>query len=147
MKKIITTVFIAAVLSTATSTTRAQVSVNVNIGVQPEWGPVGYDYAEYYYLPDIEVYYFVPRRQFVYFHGNRWVFSSRLPPVYAHYDLYGGYKVVVNTPHAYRYHNSHKIKYSKYKGYKSKQGIIKHKHKGGNHKGHYKNKDKGKKYG
>ena len=44
----------------------AQVSVNINIGSQPVWGPVGYDYVEYYYLPDIDMYYHVPTQQYVY---------------------------------------------------------------------------------
>jgi hypothetical protein len=48
----------------------AQVRVNINIGSQPVWGPVGYDHVDYYYLPDIETYYYVPTRQFVYF--NKW---------------------------------------------------------------------------
>ena len=38
-------------------------------------GLYGYDYAEYYYLPDIEAYYYIPRRQFVYMAGGHWVFS------------------------------------------------------------------------
>lgn len=128
------------------NTTNAQVklNVNINIGDQPEWGPVNYDYAEYYYMPDIETYYYVPRRQFVYFSGNRWIFSSTLPTRYANYNLYSGYKVVFNTPHAYKHFNSHKVKYVKYKNYNNKQLIIKNNHDNGNHYGEYKNKSKGK---
>jgi len=44
----------------------AQARVNVNIGVQPQWGPDGYDHVEYYYLPDIDVFYNVRNRQYVY---------------------------------------------------------------------------------
>ena len=100
---------------------QVRVGVNVNIGSQPEWGPRGYDYVEYYYLPDIEVYYYVPRHQFVYISGGNWVFSAHLPPAHRHYDLYGGYKVVINEPRAYRYYNTHKVKYAKYKGHHSKK--------------------------
>lgn len=57
----------------------SQVNVQVNIGTQPLWGPTGYDYAEYYYLPEYEVYYEVPSRRFVYLNGNDWVFASALP--------------------------------------------------------------------
>jgi hypothetical protein len=39
----------------------AQLNVNVNIGSQPLWGPVGYEHVDYYYLPDIDSYYYVPR--------------------------------------------------------------------------------------
>jgi hypothetical protein len=125
------------------NTSKAQVSVNINIGVQPEWGPVGYDYVEYYYLPDIEAYYYVPQRQFVYLSGNRWIFSASLPSRYAHYNLYSGYKVVLRTPHAYKHFKDHRTRYVRYKNYHGKQTIIKHRHDKGKHKGQYKNKGKG----
>jgi hypothetical protein len=35
----------------------AQVSVSVNIGSQPLWGPTGYDQAQYYYLPEYDAYF------------------------------------------------------------------------------------------
>ena len=65
----------------------AQIRVSVNIGVQPEWGPSGYDYAEYYYMPDIEAYYCVPTRQFTYFDDGRWVTAGYLPRRCDNYDL------------------------------------------------------------
>ena len=75
MKTIIkATIIIAGIL--IFRTVPAQVSVYVNIGVQPLWGPVGYDYVEYYYLPEIECYYYVPRRQYVYLSNGRWTFSA-----------------------------------------------------------------------
>jgi hypothetical protein len=46
--------------------TRAQVSVNVNIGSPPAWGPSGYE-TEYYYLPDVQAYYDIRASQFIYF--------------------------------------------------------------------------------
>jgi hypothetical protein len=45
---------------------KAQLNVNVNIGSQPLWGPTGYEHVDYYYLPDVESYYYVPQKQFVY---------------------------------------------------------------------------------
>lgn len=97
---------------------RAQVGVNVNIniGSQPVWGPIGYDYVDYYYMPDIETYYYVPTRQFIYLSGGNWVFAYGLPPIYRGYNLYNGYKVVINQPRAYQYYSTHKVKYGKYKG-------------------------------
>lgn len=106
------------------SKTEAQVSVNVNIGHQPVWGPIGYDYVEYYYMPDIEVYYWVPRRQFVYFSNGQWIYATSLPVAYRSYNLYSGYKVVVNEPRAYLHFNQHKLKYKSYKGHYGKQTII-----------------------
>ena len=100
------------------SNIKAQVSVNININSQPAWGPRGYDYVEYYYLPDIEAYFYVPRHQFVYISGGNWIFSAYLPPAYRNYDLYRGYKVVINEPRAYTYYDTHRVKYKKYKGYR-----------------------------
>nr|WP_294922023.1 hypothetical protein [uncultured Flavobacterium sp.] len=100
------------------SATQAQVSVNVNIGNPPVWGPVGYSNMEYYYLPDIQSYYDVRASQFIYFGGGKWVRSSRLPRQYRNYDLYSGYKVVLNDYHGrtpYVYYDRHRTKY--YKGY------------------------------
>jgi len=94
----------------------AQVSVNINIGSQPVWGPVGYDYVEYYYLPDIDMYYHVPTQQYVYLVNGRWVFSRILPPYYSNYDFYRGYKVVINEPRPYMYHDRYRANYAQYRG-------------------------------
>lgn len=102
----------------------SQVSVNINIGAQPTWGPVGYDYVEYYYLPDIEVYYYVPRHQYVYLSNGNWIFAASLPSRYRAYNLYSGYKVVINEPKPYLHFSSHKVKYAKYKGNNGKQVVI-----------------------
>lgn len=103
----------------------AQVQVNVNIGSQPQWGPVGYDYVDYYYLPDIETYYHVPKRKFVHLNpAGKWVYSNGLPHAYSGYNLYSGYKVVINQPQPYLHHSTYKVKYAGYKGNKS-QVVIK----------------------
>src|SRR6185436_6192405 len=95
---------------------KAQVSVSVNIGSPPLWGPVGYTDVRYYYLPDVEAYYDVQSSMFIYFGGGAWVHRSRLPFRYRSYDLYGGYKVVMtdyhgNTP--YINFKEYKVKYAK----------------------------------
>ena len=97
----------------------SQVSVSVNIGVPPPWGPVGYANVGFYYLPDVEAYYDIRATQFIYFNGGKWVRAKYLPGPYRNYDLYGGYKVVLNDyhgSHPYYYFNTHKVKY--HKGYK-----------------------------
>ncbi|HLG40070.1 MAG TPA: hypothetical protein VI461_10390, partial [Chitinophagaceae bacterium] len=102
MKKMIICgiLFLSAV---AFNEARSQVRVNINISSQPIWGPVGYDYVEYYYLPDIEAYYYVPAHQFIYLSGGNWIYSYSLPPQYRWYNLNTGYKVVVNEQRAYRH--------------------------------------------
>jgi hypothetical protein len=96
-----------------TPKTEAQVrfGLNVNIGNQPAWRVPGYNYAQYYYLPEIETYYDVNRRQFVYMDNGRWVFSNNLPYRYRNYDLYGGNKIVVNRPNAYLQFESDRTRY------------------------------------
>ena len=103
---------------------RSQVSINVNIGVQPVWGPVGYDYVEYYYMPDIEVYYDVPHGRYVYWDQGRWLFSAQLPARCRNYDIYNGYKVVINEPRAYLHFSDHRSRYGRYRGYYGRQVII-----------------------
>ncbi len=102
------------------STTKAQVSVNINIGAPPEWGPIGYTEVRYYYLPDVEAYYDIQSSMFIYFGDGVWLHRAYLPGRYKNYDLYGGYKVVMtdyhgNTP--YSFFKEHKMKYKKgYRG-------------------------------
>lgn len=107
---------------------QVRVGININIGDQPRWRPAGYDYVEYYYLPDIETYYYVPGHQFVYLSNGRWVFSASLPYRYRSYNLYSGTKVVINRPNAYYYYPEHRVKY----------GNRKFKHDNGRHNGWYK---------
>lgn len=104
----------------------AQVSVNINIGSQPLWGPVGYDRVDYYYLPDVEAYYSVPRGQFIYLSNGRWIFSASLPGRYSSFNLFNGYKVVINEPTPYLHFKNHKMQYAKYRGWSGKQKAIKY---------------------
>lgn len=96
--------------------TQAQVSVNVNIGSPPMWGPVGYTNVQYYYLPDVEAYYDVPSAMFIYQSGGVWIHRTYLPTRYRNYDLYNGYKVVMTGYHGsrpYYHHNDYKRRYAK----------------------------------
>jgi len=104
------------------STVHGQISVNVNLGAPPMWGPVGYTDTRYYYLPDVEAYYDVPSSNFIYFERGQWVHRKYLPRQYRSYDLYHGYKVVMtdyrgNAP--YEHFRDYKVKYAK--GYKGKE--------------------------
>ena len=90
-------------------TTFTQDTSKVNISIQPIWGPIGYNYVEYYYLPDIEMYYYVPRHKFIYMQNGQWISKSYLP---AQYNLYNGRKVVLNEPKPYLHHLDNKTKYA-----------------------------------
>ena len=109
------------ILLVTTATTQAQVSVNVNIGTAPSWGPSGYSNIDYYYIPDIQSYYDIRQSEFIYYGNGKWIRSRNLPNQYKNYDLYNGYKVVLNDYHGrspYVNYKTHKAKY--YKGYKGK---------------------------
>ena len=126
MKKIF--LICAIVLSAVYYKADAQVSVNINIGRQPVWGPPGYDYVHYYYLPDYDVYYDVPRGMFVYFDLGRWNFGASLPPRYGRYDLYHSYKVVVNDRDPWLRHKYYRSHYEGYRG--RRQDVIRDSHDG-----------------
>ena len=129
MKK---SILIVALLLTGfifkTATAQFNVSVRAtNIGVQPVWGPVGYNHVEYYYMPDIDVYYYVPRHQYIYQQHGRWVYASNLPSRFHNYDVNNGYKVVINDQYPYRHANIYRTKYAEYKGHHD-QEIIRNSH-------------------
>ncbi|MBS1655580.1 MAG: hypothetical protein JSU05_12085 [Bacteroidetes bacterium] len=105
----------------------AQVRVSINIESQPVWGPIGYDHVDYYYLPDIDIFYYVPNHQYVYADHGRWRFSAVLPPRYAKFDFYTAYKVVVNEPKPYRRASYYRTQYARYKG-RHDQEIIRNSH-------------------
>ena len=120
----------------------AQVSVSVNIGARPDWGPVGYTEANYYYLPDVEAYYDVRQSNFIYANNGTWLAARTLPARYRGYDLYAGPKIVLtdyrgNRP--YTYFKTHKVKY---KGHRPHTVIVKETHHHHYDKKHKKHKEK-----
>lgn len=111
MKKLIL-LFAFCVSGILCETTFAQVTLRVNIASQPIWGPVGYDHAEYYYLPDIETYYYVPGHKYIYLEDGRWISRSYLPQRYSNYDMYNSRKVVINDRKPYLRHQEYRTKYA-----------------------------------
>lgn len=124
MKKFLFLLFIGALFVFSPNKVNAQVHINVNVNAMPQWGPVGFDRVEYYYLPEVGIYYYVPKAQFVYMQGGRWRFSSRLPNQYRNLDLYSTYKVVINRPRPYINHSYYVSHYKGYRNYHSRQGTI-----------------------
>lgn len=88
--------------------------ININVGTRPAWGIPGNNAGDYYYLPEIDTYYDIPHRQFIYFDAGNWRFSYTLPAAYRYYDLNRGYKVVINEPRPYLHYNVYRAKYSRY---------------------------------
>lgn len=74
--------------------------VDLQVGIDlPSWAPY-YDNADlvhYYYLPDIECYYDVRNREFIYMEDGEWMFGRSLPPVYAWFDLANCFVVALDS--------------------------------------------------
>src|SRR6476619_1014418 len=127
---------LAAFAFVAFSTAQAQVKTTVTI---PDWGVAGHNDATYYYIPDIETYYDIHTGNYVYMQDGKWVKTTTLPVAYKDYDLYDGYKVVLNDPkEPYGDFDAMKIKYAKgfkgdpqktYKVKKTRSGKVKIKEK------------------
>lgn len=114
---------LAMTLSFAFSLCSMELSAQ-NINKQPAWGPVGYDTANYYYLPDLNIYYDVANTLFYYLTGGTWVSTRYLPEKYKSYDLYSIYKVVINNEsNPWNNNKNHKKQYKTYKNDKTQTAI------------------------
>ena len=104
---------------------KAQVSVSVrmNIGTPPPppapvvWVPATHMEARYYYLPEINVYYDMTSRDYIYINNGAWVRTAYVPVAYRNYDFHRCNKVVVNNYYG-------RTPYTYYKPYKAKK--VKH---------------------
>ncbi len=114
MKKFMIIAVIFAGSLFAPQTADAQIDIRVNIGMQPIWGPAGFEYVEYYYIPELDIYYYVPGRQFIYMVNGRWVARKKLPPYYRNFDFYRARLIVINARTPYLQHNYYKRKYANY---------------------------------
>ena len=134
-------IVIGAMLFFMTTGITAQVTVNVGPGTTPVWAREAPPKTQYYYLPDIETYYDVPAKRYIYFRNGVWTRSTSLPYRYRTYNLSKGRTVYLTdykgkTP--YVFYKQHKVKYV---GKKWKANG----HDNGNHYGNYKgNNGKGK---
>jgi hypothetical protein len=102
-------------------------SLSLNISDQPLWGPSGYDRVQYYYIPDVDSYYSVSERQYIYRDGSEWRHSASLPSRYVNYDPYHSYKVVINEEKPYLNNARHQEQFRGMKG-KTDQQVIRDSH-------------------
>ncbi len=123
---VIIPVFAVALLFTLYScTTPYMVGQNqgMTYGTPPPWAPNNdnFDQVNYYYLPDIECYYDLRNREFVYIEDGNWRFSASLPSIYASFDLNNCFVVKLNKAvyepwHHFEYYVAHYPRYY-YKSY------------------------------
>ncbi len=115
MKKLLlTTMIVTAFIFNTQIKAQFSVNLNVNLGGRPNWGLPGNYAGNYYYLPEIDSYYDIPNRQFIYFEGPSWVFASALPNRFRNYDLFNGFKVVINQPKPYLNYGMYRDRYRSY---------------------------------
>ncbi|WP_207425366.1 hypothetical protein [Pedobacter sp. SYSU D00535] len=124
MKKLFYSALLCFSLFTLNSEAQVK-SPKTNIAEQPLWGPTGYRHVDYYFLPDLQAYYSVADKKFVYLKNGKWEFSPQLPESQQNYDLYSGYKVVINRPNPYTNLRAHVKRYANFLGQKNKQTAIK----------------------
>jgi len=124
MKKIILALVLIITSATFVTAQAQHISVSININSQPAWGPVGYDYVDYYYIPEINVYYNVPMSMFYYWDRGRWISARYLPYSYRNYNLYGMYKVVLNTRDPWHYNRHHVRDYARYRNVRNQHVIY-----------------------
>ena len=105
-------------------TANAQVSIRINLNHQPAWGPSGYDRADFYYFPDLNIYYDVNSSMFYYLSGSRWASNRYLPSRYSRYDFYKMHKVVMNNgPRPWLRNRDHRREYMRFRGDRSQTPI------------------------
>lgn len=127
MKKLIIILSIGWTIALSnTQTINAQaVSVNINLDIQPAWGPSGYQYASFYYIPALNIYYDINNGLFIYLNGRRWIANHYLPKKYGKYDLYLMHKVVLNNIYNPWTHNKyHKRTYAHFRNSRSQTSIY-----------------------
>lgn len=125
MKKfLLTAMVMGALLFNSETKAQVRIGVNLNIGTRPSWGLRDNNAGDYYYMPEIDTYYDIPHRQFVYLQGRDWVFSSELPYQYRGYDLNRGYKVMINERRPYLHGDVYRSKYSNYYNNYHKKNVV-----------------------
>jgi len=105
------------------SSADAQIRVGLGIGFAPQraiyatYQAPAYagDGDEYYYLPDLGVYYNVTDRCYVYFDGSEWISVASLPGQYSDYDWTTARRFEIN---AFRPYLHDDVYYSRYNGHR-----------------------------
>lgn len=142
------TVFGLIVLLLFTLQSNAQrVSVNINVNSHPNHGHRHYEDShhheetiDYYYYPEIEVYYDVHSSVYIYLDSNTWVRSRYLPRYCSNYNIERGYRVVLDYHGRRPYNDFHHHK-KRYKCRRYEQSCCERNYKHKCHKKHRRNHD------
>ena len=63
----------------------------------PEWAPEYYPGTRYYYFPDIECYYDLATREYIFLNRGQWFFTPTLLGFYNDFDPMYGFVIIINT--------------------------------------------------
>lgn len=142
MKKLIILSAIAASGLFYAKTANAQISIHLgfNIPVRHVYVPapqpvvvqdepvydddnVPADYNDdYYYLPEVEAYYCVPRHCYYYNDGSSWVSAAYLPGAYRNYNWRTAVRYEVRAPRPYMRHDFYRSRWGGYAGDRANWG-------------------------
>lgn len=124
-KKILPIAIVLSILLINAADAQVRVNLNVNIGQRPAWGLPGNYTGDYYYFPEIDVFYHIPQRRFVYLDRGHWIYVSDLPRAYRGFDLYRGHKIVINDPNPFARPHYYRERYGRqYMAYRPPVVII-----------------------
>ena len=107
-------IIVAAALFGLVLTTAPAAHAQINVNINPSWGPAVPAGAQYYYIPETNGFYDVPARQYVVLRDGRWIRTGAL----AGYNPANFHPVVVDyvgTQPWVRY-KEYKVKYPKHGG-------------------------------
>ncbi|MBB3054113.1 hypothetical protein [Mucilaginibacter gotjawali] len=117
------------------NTANAQIGVRVGIGFAPQRAiyatypaavqtPVNEDGDDYYYLPDLGVYYNVTDQYYVYFDGNEWITAEYLPGAYRDYDWRNARRFEVRANRPYMHDDVYRSRYEgvRFEGWAHRDG-------------------------
>jgi len=108
------------ILFAASTSSKAQLSVNVNIGApavivrSAAWVPQNHVGVDFYYLPEIESYYDVNAGLYVYLNNGNWCRTRYVPAQYRDYDLVHARRIALSGycgSRPYTYYNNHNVRY------------------------------------
>ncbi|MFA5849784.1 MAG: hypothetical protein WC833_07865 [Bacteroidales bacterium] len=112
------------ILSTTMFTACGLIGVGISSGQpgygygdeNPQWAPPYYSGARYYYLPDIECYYDLSNRNFIYLTDGRWFYTQNIPSMYSNFDLYNSFAIVldINVYQPWMHHQYYVSHYPRY---------------------------------
>jgi hypothetical protein len=105
---------IAAVITCVflfTGQTKAQTGTANNRNLSSR---AGYTAGNYYYYPEIDTWYDIPNRRFVYFENGRWFYSDAISGKYRYYDIASAYKVQVTEKKPYQHADAYRQLYIAY---------------------------------